>query len=299
MLAGLFSLLILLFHQKALSAEVSITMDDFNLDEATMFSPQLRNQKLLKTFRDHKLKAALFVAAKMIETPERKGLLQKWTEQGHLIGNHTFSHHSFSKIGLAPFERDILKADESLSPFATFQRIFRFPYLAEGDTVEKRDQIREWLKSKGYRFGHVTIDASDWYVDQRMRDKLSEDPDFDLSKYRNYYLDHIWDRAQYYNEMSKQVLGREVKHTLLVHFNLLNVLFMDDLLKMFKSHGWKIISAEEAFRDPVFSKEPKSMPSGQSVLWGLAKETGKYNGELRYPGEDDIYEKPKMDALGL
>jgi hypothetical protein len=95
------------------------------------------------------------------------------------------------------------------------------------------------------------------------------------------------------------VLGREVKHTLLVHFNLLNALFLDDLLRMFESRGWKLIDATEAFKDPVFSRLPDSMPSGQSLVWALAKESGKFEKELRYPGENDTYEKPKMDALGL
>lgn len=36
-----------------------------------------------------------------------------------------------------------------------------------------------------------------------------------------------------------------------------------------------------------------------SLVWALAKETGKFDGLLRYPGEDDEYEKPIMDALGL
>lgn len=31
----------------------------------------------------------------------------------------------------------------------------------------------------------------------------------------------------------------------------------------------------------------------------LAKEAGGFESELRYPGEDDVYENPKMDALGL
>ena len=30
-----------------------------------------------------------------------------------------------------------------------------------------------------------------------------------------------------------------------------------------------------------------------------AKQTGKFERELRYPGEDDVYENPKMDALRL
>jgi peptidoglycan-N-acetylglucosamine deacetylase len=35
------------------------------------------------------------------------------------------------------------------------------------------------------------------------------------------------------------------------------------------------------------------------LVWALAKETGNFNGLLRDPGEDDQYEKQKMDALGL
>jgi hypothetical protein len=29
----------------------------------------------------------------------------------------------------------------------------------------------------------------------------------------------------------------------------------------------------------------------------LAKETGKFEDRLRYPGEDDVYEKPMLDRL--
>ena len=42
-----------------------------------------------------------------------------------------------------------------------------------------------------------------------------------------------------------------------------------------------------------------ALPAGESLVWALAKETGRFESELRYPGEDDVYENPKMDALGL
>ena len=45
--------------------------------------------------------------------------------------------------------------------------------------------------------------------------------------------------------------------------------------------------------------EPKSLPSGQSLLWAIAKERGGYDAVLRYPGEDEKYEAPKAAALGL
>jgi hypothetical protein len=35
------------------------------------------------------------------------------------------------------------------------------------------------------------------------------------------------------------------------------------------------------------------------LIWALAKESGKFEKELRYPGEDDVYENPRMDALRL
>jgi hypothetical protein len=60
-----------------------------------------------------------------------------------------------------------------------------------------------------------------------------------------------------------------------------------------------ILGADEAFSDPVFSKAPDTVPAGESLVWALAKETGKYDKKLRYPGEDDVYEKPVLDKLKL
>ena len=81
----------------------------------------------------------------------------------------------------------------------------------------------------------------------------------------------MWDRAQYYDSLAHKVLGRPVKHTLLTHFNLVNGLFLDDLLQMFKSKGWQLIDAEDAFSDRIFRAEPKVVPAGESIVWSLAE----------------------------
>ena len=95
------------------------------------------------------------------------------------------------------------------------------------------------------------------------------------------------------------MLKRDVKHTILMHFNLLNALFLGDLIDMFRGKGWQVIDAVDAFRDPVFFAQPKIVPAGESIIWALAKETGRFDKVLRYPGEDGEYETPKMDKLGL
>jgi len=61
-----------------------------------------------------------------------------------------------------------------IAPYHNRTALFRYPFLKEGDTADKRDRFRTLLKERGYRVGHVTIDASDWYVSQRYLDQLSK-----------------------------------------------------------------------------------------------------------------------------
>jgi peptidoglycan-N-acetylglucosamine deacetylase len=165
--------------------------------------------------------------------------------------------------------------------------------------VAKRDAVRAFLKQHAYRVGHVTIDASDWAIDDRLTARLSKDPGADLKPYRDFYLNHMWERALYYDGLAQKVLDRRVKHTILMHYNLLNALFLGDLLEMFKRKGWKLIDAEAAFEDSVFAAKPNIVPAGESIIWALAKETGKFEKVLRYPGEDSEYENKAMDKFGL
>jgi hypothetical protein len=226
-------------------------------------------------------------------------LIQPWKQAGHLIGNHTYSHRNYESITFEEFSADIMHADRVLASDLATPRLFRFPMLKEGNTAAKRDRMREFLATHHYRNGYVTIDTSDWYYDARLRERQSTDAGFDLYRFRQPYLDHLWDRAQFYDDLSTQVLGRSVPHTVLLHWNLLNSLFLADVLNMFHRRGWRIVSAEHAFRDPIFLRAPKTVPAGESLLWALAKETGKFEDVLRYPGEDDVYEKPKLDRLRL
>lgn len=102
-----------------------------------------------------------------------------------------------------------------------------------------------------------------------------------------------------YDSLAHKVTGRAVKHTILTHFNLLNALFLGDLMEMFKTKGWRWIHADEAFADPVFNARPKTVPAGESIIWALAKESGKIDKNLRYPAEDGEYENARMNKLGL
>ncbi|CAN5594760.1 polysaccharide deacetylase family protein [soil metagenome] len=284
------------------STEIAITIDDFNWNKSLRLIPEERNRAILQALRSHgDLKAAIFVACKNLDSDRGKEMLREWDRAGHLIANHSFSHKylNSNKVTAEAFTADIARCDEIIRSYPRFQKLFRFPYLKEGDTAAKRDAVRAFLEKHGYRNGHVTIDASDWAIEDRLSSRLTKDPAADVKPYRDFYLAHMWERAQYYDDLARKVLGRSVKHTILMHYNLLNALFLGDLLDLFKSKGWKLIDAQEAFKDPMFQAAPKIVPAGESIIWALAKETGKFNKLLRYPGEDSEYEKAKMDKMGL
>lgn len=278
---------------------VALTFDDFNIFDVPALSGAARNRSMLDALQASNLRSAVFVTARNVESAASMRLLESWNEAGHLIGNHTYTHPRYSRTPFDDFAADLLRCDGVLRRLSQFQKWFRFPYLDEGTTAEHRDRMRAFLAAEGYRNGHVTIDASDWYVDGRLRTRLAAQPNTDVSPYRQFYLDHIWERAQFYDGLSRQILGRSVRHVLLLHHNVLNGMFLTNLIQMFKTKGWKVIDAQEAFTDSVFTAAPDVLPAGQSLVWSLAKQTGRFDDVLRYPGEDGTYEAAKMDALGL
>ena len=284
----------------ASAPQVAITIDDFNLFRAAPAVAEKRNRALLAALRaQSNLKAAAFIAARNVDSETGHSLVREWGKAGHLIANHTYSHWYYHNRTFEDFSADVLRCDAIIKDMPGFTRLFRFPMLKEGNTVERRDKMRAFLKQHSYRMGYVTIDASDWYIDERLRARLAANPNANVNGYRDYYLDHLWDRAVYYDDLSRKALGRSVKHTLLIHHNVLNEMFLPDVLSMFKKKGWKLIDAADAFKDPVFSAAPNILPAGESIVWAMAKESGKFEGILRYPAEDGDYEKDKMDKLGL
>ena len=159
--------------------------------------------------------------------------------------------------------------------------------------------MRADLRQRGLSNAHVTIDASDWYVDQRMRERMAREPGVDVAPYGEFLARHLLDRASFYDGLAREVLGYSPPHTLLIHHTLAIALFLPRVLEVFRTAGWTAIDADEAFAHPLYQSQPDIAPAGNSLIWQLAKADGRFEGRLRSPGEDGPYEKPAMDALGL
>lgn len=282
-----------LFSQK----QLSITIDDPNTYGTPILNWEERNEIILSTLEKHKIKTALFVCGMRVDDEKGIKLLNKWDKENHLICNHSYSHlfyHS-SKTSTNQFISDFLKGDSIISGYNNYTKLFRFPFLKEGNTVDKRDSMRLNLKANGYRNGYVTVDASDWYIDSKITEQLKLNPDANLEAYKQYYINHIIDRIEYYDSLSLISFNRRIPHTLLLHHNLLNALYLDDLLVAIKDSGWELIDAKKAYTDKVFCLQYEILPCGESLVWQSAKANPIMASMLRYPAEDGDYEKEKLD----
>ena len=289
------------------SPEIAFTFDDPKTDTDCGLAWREVNDRMLSAVAKQNVKVILFVCGKRVDSASGADLIAEWDRAGHLIGSHSYSHSNFNEspdasnaggVTLAQFESDTLRNEPLIQGYRNFRRLFRYPFFKEGDTAEKRDGMRSFLREHGYRIGRATIDASDWAVDARMAKKTNT-AHADLTGYRDFYLEHIRQRAQYYDSLVSRLMLAPVRHTVLLHHNALNALFLSDLMAMFRSKGWTLVDAEYAYQDAIYDRQPKTLPAGESLVWALAKESGKFEKELRYPGEDDIYENPRMDALKL
>lgn len=257
---------------------VAFTFDDGPRLEATpRLDATARNQALLDALKKHGVRAALFVTlGNGADRPEGLALARAWGAAGHFIGNHTVTHLDLNSdsVTLERYAGEILACDTAIRPLPGFRPWFRFTFLREGNTQEKRDGIRAFLKERGLRNAYVTLDTSDWRLNAALTEVLKANPDANLGPIREAYLGHLRQRAEAYRDLSRLLLGRDIPQILLLHHNLLNALFLDDAIGLFERLNWTITDPEAAYRDFVYSLEPQRPAPGQSLLLSIARSVG-------------------------
>jgi len=277
-------------------SNVAFTFDDPHTKETPMLSWQERNKAILQTLDKNQLQATLFVCGHRVNDANGHQLISEWNDKKHAIANHSFDHRYYhsNKFSYEDFKKDFLKNDSLISGFTNYTKLFRFPYLKEGNTFDKRNSARALMKHYYYKPGYVSIDASDWYVDKLLTDTLIENPSADIKVYKELYINHILERANFYDSLATLLTGRKIKHILLLHHNLTSALFLNDLILAFKNKNWKTISSSDAWEDAIYNEFPDIVPAGESIIWALAKSSAEYETMLRYPGEDSAYEEVKF-----
>lgn len=282
--------------------QVAITLDDGpSLAQTPRLAPAARNQALLDALARHGVRAALLVTTdRGADRPEGLALARAWGTAGHTVGNHTATHPDLNAPGvtLAQYQQELLACDAVIAPLPGYRKWFRYPYLREGNTPDKRDGMRAFLAHHGYRNAYVTLDTSDWRFDELLRRVLARNAHADVQPIRRAYLAHVAQRAGAYRQLMQHLVGRNAPQVLLLHHNLLNALWLGDVIAQFKIQGWDIVTPDVAYADPLYSLQPDRPAPGQSLLLSIARSRG----ESRFAGwerlvDDGDYEMSQLKAL--
>ena len=264
---------------------VAFSFDDAPTGDSVIMSGEERSQRILDALQEGGVEEAILFAVSSRIDPATIGRMHAYAEAGHVIASHSHTHPNLHNVGSKAFLADVGTAHEILSGLPGFQPYFRFPYLNEGATIEERDAVRAGLKTLGYRAGYATIDNYDFYIDRLLREAREDGRAVDLEAVGALYVEMILGAAIHYDDAACTWLGRSPAHMLLLHENDVAALFLPALIAALKAAGWEIITASEAYADPIANVVPDTLFLGQGQVAALAAVAGAEASELRHEGE--------------
>jgi peptidoglycan/xylan/chitin deacetylase (PgdA/CDA1 family) len=220
--------------------------------------------------------------------------LRAWVEGGQRVGSHTYSHPDLTRLTFEDFAQNIRQNEPALQLLDKSEawRWFRYPYLHEGDTLEKRHQVRATLKELGYRVAQVTLDYED-YLWNFAYAKCAGKLDASATEWmRTSYLKTAAAYLDADRDMAKLVFGREINHVILLHLGAYSSTILPDLFALLKQKGFKVVTLEEAQKDAAYDTDPDfASKNGGTLLeqWMDAR-------KIKYP---DVQPKPRKELEAL
>jgi peptidoglycan-N-acetylglucosamine deacetylase len=263
----------------AAGKRIALTFDDIPRTPGAFFTPEERTRRLIAGLdRAGVEQAAFFITVGNLNEPFGAGggeRIARYVRAGHVIANHSFGHPHLTALTAEQYLADLDRAEAWLKGRPGHRAWFRFPYLNEGrDQKAKRDAVRAGLAARGLRNGYVTIDASDWNMEQLTADAVKAGKKIDMDALRDLYVESHVDAAAFYDDLARRTLGRSPAHVLLLHETDLAALYIAELVAALRRAGWTIVTADEAFTDPIGTAAP-DVPSAQGTLTeALAWEKG-------------------------
>ena len=243
--------------------KMAITVDDLPI--AGLLPPGVTREKIAKdmiaTFKKHGVPEVYgFInAGKLKDDKKFIDILKSWRAAGFPLGNHTSTHMSLSKNSAADYIKDIQENEATLKSLAgkTDWKYYRYPFLEEGETLEKRNAVREHLKKNGYKIAQVTIDFKDWAWNDAYALCKKAGDEASLKWLKESYMKNVDDVFYNSHLVSQAVFRKNVSHILLLHIGGMTTEMLDETLKVYKKAGVKFVSLEEAMKDDIYSIDPK------------------------------------------
>lgn len=112
---------------------------------------------LLDGLKERKVRATFFLIGENIEKDENAAIVKRMYEEGHVIGNHTYTHCNLSKLEAEEAQKELEKTDEAIEQVTGKSPSFaRAPYgaLPVNSEAEMKRLYIGW-----------TVDPLDWMTE--------------------------------------------------------------------------------------------------------------------------------------
>lgn len=251
-----------------------VTVDDLPIAGKAAETPAGRRaltEAHLAALRAQGIRAVGFVTWANVHGPEDVELLKLWLDAGHELGNHSDRHLSLTSTDLAAYQADVEGARARLAELLGTRgqklRFFRFPFLREGDTPEKLQALRDWLRQTGQRNLPVTIDNQDWSFDAPWRAARDAGDQARQAEVAADYQASLRLATRHHEGQGDELLGRPAPQVLLLHANAVGGAEWPRLFEWLKAQGHRFAPADEVLADPVFAELPAVLAPYGYGLW--------------------------------
>lgn len=231
-------------------------------------------QSILNTLRQQHMPPTYgFVnGVHLTEEPGTGEVLKAWTAAGQPLGNHTYAHVDLNAITAEAFEQDIEKNEPILKQYSgdSDWHWLRFPFLHEGDTLEKRRAVRSWLAAHDYKIAEVNMSFGDYLWNPVYARCVAKHDEVSIKQLHDLYLAAADDAIAPTRALSKEAYGRDIPYVLLMHIGAFDARMLPELIKLYRSRGFSFVSLREAEKDPAYSDDADIAPAGGTELDQLA-----------------------------
>jgi peptidoglycan-N-acetylglucosamine deacetylase len=256
---------------------IALSFDDAPRGPGAFLDVDVRPQLLTAALKRAGVKQAVFFTnpGRIDASNQAEAQLRDYVRAGHVLANHTATHPVLSDISAERFLADIDAAQSWLKPEKGYRPWFRFPQLDEGGkNAAKRDEVRAGLKARGLRNGYVTADGWDWNLESLTIRAKKAGKVIDQDALRDLYVETHLLAANFADRLARRALGRAPAHMLLLHETDLAALYIEDLVKALRADGWTIITADEAYRDPMGAQQPVIADANGTLIQMISWDKG-------------------------
>ncbi|MFC6646547.1 polysaccharide deacetylase family protein [Granulicella cerasi] len=202
------------------------------------------------------------------------GVLEAWRDAGQPIASHTWSHMNLNEKPLEQWTADVEKNEPLLQKMAAYPasapqkqswKYLRYPFLAEGETPEKKAAAVAWLTQHGYMIADVTMSWGDYNWNSVYARCVAKQEKTAIQRLHDTYLAAARQNMWAERLTSLQAFQRDIPHVVLMHIGAFDAMMFPELIAQMRADGYTFVSLPQAEMDPAYST-PLSRRAGGGFL---------------------------------